>query len=48
MGFLLFISLVDLLIVESGELLFIFPLFFTSLFFEYLGAPIFDIYICNI
>lgn len=47
MGFLLFISLVDLFIVESGELLFIFPLFFTSVFFEYLGALMFDIYICN-
>lgn len=47
MGFLLFISLVDLFIVESGELLFIFPLFFTSVFFEYLGALMFDTYICN-
>lgn len=48
MGFLLFISLVDLFIVESGELLFIFSLFFTSAFFECLGALIFDIYICNV
>lgn len=48
MGFLLFISLVDLFIVESGELKFIFPLFFTSVLFEYLGALIFDIYICNV